>query len=130
MARFQSTQRGMKESSWSGLRYEACGCQVPSVGLWMCQLLAIPCVASSLALVALGGSEPIGRFHLQILSIGRPTAIVWPILDTVTVSLSVEGVVCEEQEGRVNVYNVLYYVLQGSEVSLPRFLTLWGLENS
>jgi hypothetical protein len=100
------------------------------VGLWMCQLLAIPCVASSLVLVALGDSDPIGGFCLRILSIGRPTAIMWPVLDTVTVSLSVEGVVCEEQEGRLNVYSVLYYVLQGSEVSPPRFLTQWGLENS
>jgi hypothetical protein len=48
----------------------------------------------------------------------------------VVVSLGLEGVVCEEQEGRVNVYNILYYILQGSRVSPPRFLTLRGPENS
>jgi hypothetical protein len=30
--------------------------------------------------------------------------------------------VCEEQEGSVNIYSVLYYVLQGSRVSPPWFL--------
>jgi hypothetical protein len=40
----------------------------------------------------------------------------------VVISLGVEGMVCEE-EGHVNVYNVLYCVLQGSEVSPPWFLT-------
>jgi hypothetical protein len=47
----------------------------------------------------------------------------------VVVSLGVEGMVCEE-EGHVNVYNVLYCVLQGSEVSPPWFLTPQGLEIS
>jgi hypothetical protein len=51
-------------------------------------------------------------------------------LDTVGISLGVEGVVCEEQEGHVNVYNVLYYVLQGSRISPPWFLIPRGLENS
>jgi hypothetical protein len=36
------------------------------------QLLATLCVASSLILVALGGSDPIGSFCLQTLSFGRP----------------------------------------------------------
>jgi hypothetical protein len=36
------------------------------------QLLATLCVASSLALVALGGSNTIGGFCLRILSFGRP----------------------------------------------------------
>jgi hypothetical protein len=48
----------------------------------------------------------------------------------VVVSLDVEGMVCDEQQGRVNVYIVLYCVLQGSRVSPPWFLTLWGLENT
>jgi hypothetical protein len=39
-------------------------------------------------------------------------------------------VVCEEQEGHVNVYNALYYILQGSGVSPPLFLIPRGLENS
>jgi hypothetical protein len=47
-----------------------------------------------------------------------------------TISLSVEGMVCEEQEGHVNIYNALYYILQGSGVLPPWFLIQWGLENS
>jgi hypothetical protein len=38
----------------------------------MCQLLATICVASSLALVALGGSDPIDGFRIGTLSFGRP----------------------------------------------------------
>jgi hypothetical protein len=48
-------------------------------------------------------------------------ADLWLILDTVVVFHSVEGVVCEEQEGCANVYNALYCVLQGSRVSPPWF---------
>jgi hypothetical protein len=55
---------------------------------------------------------------------------VWLILDTVTISLGVEGMVCEEREGRVNIYSVLYYILQGPKVSLPWFLIPWGPENT
>jgi hypothetical protein len=80
------------------------------MGLWMCQLLATSCVDLSLALFALGGSNPSGGFRLQTLSIGRPTVIVWPILDTVVISLSAEGMICEEQEGCLNIYSVLYCV--------------------
>jgi hypothetical protein len=36
------------------------------------QLLAILCIASYLALVALGGSDPTDGFRLQTLSFGRP----------------------------------------------------------
>jgi hypothetical protein len=38
----------------------------------------------------------------------------------VAISLGVEGVVCEEQEGCVNVYILFYCILQGSETSPPR----------
>jgi hypothetical protein len=48
----------------------------------------------------------------------------------VAVSLGVEGVVCEEQEGSVNVYNVLYCIFQEPGFSPTRFLTPQGLENS
>jgi hypothetical protein len=48
----------------------------------------------------------------------------------VTVSLGLEGVVCEEQEGHVNIYGALYCILQGSKVSPPRFPTPLGLDNS
>jgi hypothetical protein len=36
---------------------------------------------------------------------------MWPVLDMVVISLGMEAVVCEEQEGRANVYNVLYCIL-------------------
>jgi hypothetical protein len=42
------------------------------MGLRMRQLLATLCGASSLALVALDGSDPIGGFRLQTLGFGRP----------------------------------------------------------
>jgi hypothetical protein len=51
-------------------------------------------------------------------------------LDTVTISLGVEGVVCEEQDGRVNIYIALYCILQGFGVLSPRLLILQDLENS
>jgi hypothetical protein len=38
----------------------------------MRKLLATPCVASSLALVALGRSDSTGGFHIQTLSFDRP----------------------------------------------------------
>jgi hypothetical protein len=38
-------------------------------------MLALLCVASSLALVALGGSDPTDGLHLQTLSFGRPTTL-------------------------------------------------------
>jgi hypothetical protein len=41
------------------------------MGHQVCQLLATFYVASSLALVALGDSDPIGGFRFQILSFGR-----------------------------------------------------------
>jgi hypothetical protein len=44
----------------------------PLDGHWMCQLLATLCVASSLALVALGSSDPTGGLHLRTVSFGRP----------------------------------------------------------
>jgi hypothetical protein len=42
------------------------------MGLQMRQLLSTLCVASSLALFALGGSDPTGEFRLQTLSFGKP----------------------------------------------------------
>jgi hypothetical protein len=51
-------------------------------------------------------------------------------LDMVVVSLGVEGVVCEELEGHVNIYNVIYCILQGSGVSPPRFQTPQGPKNN
>jgi hypothetical protein len=44
---------------------------VPSVGPKMRHMLATLCVTSSLAMVALGGSDPTCGFHLVTLSIGR-----------------------------------------------------------
>jgi hypothetical protein len=56
------------------------------MGHRVCQLWAILCVASSLALVALGDSDSIGGFCLQTLSFHSPMAIMRPILDTVAIS--------------------------------------------
>jgi hypothetical protein len=42
------------------------------MGLRMHQVLATLCVALSLALVTLGGSDLIGGFHLRALSFDRP----------------------------------------------------------
>jgi hypothetical protein len=61
------------------------------MGPRMRQLLATICVASSLALVALGGSDPIDGFRIGTLSFGRPLDNRGPILDTIVVSRDVEG---------------------------------------
>jgi hypothetical protein len=45
----------------------------------MRQLLATPCVTSSIALVALGGSDPSSGFYLRTLGFRRPPAIEGPI---------------------------------------------------
>jgi hypothetical protein len=55
---YQPTRRGVKETSRSGPR--------------KCQLLATPYVVVSLALVALGSSDPTDKFSLGTLSIGWP----------------------------------------------------------
>jgi hypothetical protein len=47
-----------------------------------------------------------------------------------TISFDVEGMVCEEQQGHVNIYNILYLILQGPRVSPPQFLTPWGPKNT
>jgi hypothetical protein len=91
MARWQPTQRGVKESSWPGLRYKAWGCQVPLMGPQMHQLLDTLYVASSLTLFSLAGSDPTGGFWLRTLSCCRPTTIMGPVLDIVIISHDVEG---------------------------------------
>jgi hypothetical protein len=58
----QPTRGGMKETFQLGLIYEALGCQVPSMGPRMRQLLAILCVTSSFALFARGGADPSSGF--------------------------------------------------------------------
>jgi hypothetical protein len=68
----QPTWRGVKETSRSGLRYEASVCRFPSMGLQMYQLIATLCAPSSLVVVALGGSNSTGGFHLGTLSFSRP----------------------------------------------------------
>jgi hypothetical protein len=78
-------------------------------------------VTLSLALFALGGVDPASGFCLRTLSFGRPTPIMGPILDTVVISCDLMGMMCEESGRRVNIYNTIYCVLQGS-VALPRRL--------
>jgi hypothetical protein len=48
----------------------------PSMMSWVCQLLATLCVTLSLALFALCGADPTGRFCLRTLSSSRPTTIM------------------------------------------------------
>jgi hypothetical protein len=66
------------------------------MGPLMCQMLATLCVASSLTLFALGGSDPTGGFHLGTLRVAGPSAIMGPILDTIVVYHNVEGALYEE----------------------------------
>jgi hypothetical protein len=67
------------------------------MGSRMCQMLDTLCVALSLTLVALGGSDPILRFWLGTLSVRGPSAIMGPIWDTIFVShVVIAGVMCEE----------------------------------
>jgi hypothetical protein len=62
-----------------------------------CQLLATSCVALSLSLFALGGSDPTVKFCLGTLSLVGPSTIVGPIWDTITISHAVvAGMMCEE----------------------------------
>jgi hypothetical protein len=63
----------------------------------VCQLLATLCVAFSLALFALGGTDLTGGFCLQTLRFIRPMVIVGPILDTVVIYCAIEDMICEEQ---------------------------------
>jgi hypothetical protein len=72
------------------------------MGPRMCQMLATLCVTSALALVALGGSNLTAGFHLGTLSVVGPSTIVVPILDTVAISLDVEGRSCDALGWRVN----------------------------
>jgi hypothetical protein len=92
----------------------------PQWGLGYRQLLAIIYVTLSHALFALGCAQPAGGFYLRTLSFGRTIPIVGPVLDTVVVSCVVAGMMCEELGRRVNIYNTLFYVLQGSIASPPR----------
>jgi hypothetical protein len=102
MARCQPTWRGAKETSWPGLRYEAWGCHVPSMGPWVCPLLATLCVASSLALFAWGDAGLADGFCLWTQSYCRPMRIVGTILDTVAISCDVVGTSWEELGWHVN----------------------------
>jgi hypothetical protein len=66
------------------------------MGLWMRQLLANLCVTLFLTLFTQGGADPTGGISLRTMSYCKPTAIVRPILDTLTISHGVEGASCEE----------------------------------
>jgi hypothetical protein len=56
--------------------------------------------------------------------------IVWPILDTKAITFGVEGVVCEEPEGHLNVYNALLLHSAMVRGLAATVLTLRGPENS
>jgi hypothetical protein len=75
----------------------------PRWGPRWCQLLAILCVTLSLAMFALAGADLASGFCLRILSLGRPTPIMGPVLDMVVVSyVVVAGEKCEESGRSVN----------------------------
>jgi hypothetical protein len=61
---------------------------VPAVGHLLC--CSIPHSIFS------GRTDMTSGFCLRTLSFSRPIAIMWPILDTVIISCTVEGVICEE----------------------------------
>jgi hypothetical protein len=70
---------------------------------WVAPAAITLCVILSLALFALGGTDPTIRFCLRTLSFGRPTTIVGTILDTVAISCAVVAdSMCEELGRRVN----------------------------
>jgi hypothetical protein len=83
------------------------------------QLLSTLCVALSLVLFALCDTYLTKGFCLSTLSSSRPRAIVGPILDTVAISLIVEGMIREESGRHVSIYNTFYCILQGFVASSP-----------
>jgi hypothetical protein len=65
--------------------------------------MATLCVTLSLTLLALGSADPVGGFCLGTLSFGRPTTIVGPVLDTISISYDViADTMCEVLGSRVN----------------------------
>jgi hypothetical protein len=65
--------------------------------------MATLCVTLSLTLLALGSADPVGGFCLGTLSFGRPTTIVGPVLDTISISCDViADTMCEVLGSRVN----------------------------
>jgi hypothetical protein len=90
-------------------------------------MLATLCVTSSLALVALGGPDPTGGFHLGTLSVACPSAIVEPILNTVVISHDVEGVSCEDVGWCINSCLLrLFTVPAGAHRFASLIVTPWG----
>jgi hypothetical protein len=61
------------------------------------QVLATLCVALSLSLFALGGSNPTGRFYLRTMSFTGPSAIMGLVWDSVAIScVVIVGAMCKE----------------------------------
>jgi hypothetical protein len=90
-------------------------------------MLATLCVASPLALVALGCSDPARRFGLRTLSFTSPSAIMGLILDMVVVSRDVEGVSCEELGWHINSFLLdLFTTLVEPCCFASLVATLWG----
>jgi hypothetical protein len=57
----------------------------PRWGTGCAKMLAILCVASSLVLVALGGSDPLMGFTFELGALADPMTIMGPILNMVAV---------------------------------------------
>jgi hypothetical protein len=91
------------------------------MGPWMHQLLATLCVALSLTMFTRGDVDPVSGFCLLILSYGRPTTIMGPVLDIVAVSHDVAGALHEESRWHVNMYLMHAFI---APVGACRFASL------
>jgi hypothetical protein len=74
----------------------------PLDGPQMSQMRATLCVISSIALVALSGSDLTGGLRLGTLSVAGLSTIMGSILDMVAVSWDVEGTSCKELGWHIN----------------------------
>jgi hypothetical protein len=95
----------------------------PLDGPQMSQMRATLCVISSIALVALGGSDLTGGLCLGTLSVAGLSTIVGSILDMVVVSWDVEGTSCKELGWHINSCLLcLFTALARAHCFAPRLL--------
>jgi hypothetical protein len=100
MVRCHATRTIVKETTHPRLKYRACGCLVSSMGPLIVPIASNPLCCFVPCSICSGDADPTSEFCLRTLSIGRPTTIVGPILDTVAVSHAiVAGTMCEETGG-------------------------------
>jgi hypothetical protein len=97
--------------------------------------LATLCVTFSLALFALGGTDPTGGFCLQSLIFSRPTTIMGLVLDMVAVSRTIDVMICEERGrggGEGACKRIQCPLLHSAKAHglTASALTQWGSENN